>query len=72
MCILSIPEARVCNKQNALPEHILTSILNVYEFGRKEDIEKLPNNLICMSNGDFWTTWDRVIEIRETLKKDEK
>ena len=65
MCFISPPIVRTCSKENAIPDQVLVDILNVYRFGRKEDIPKLPNNLICQIDGSFWTTWDRVLEIRD-------
>ena len=95
MCILSGPTLRVLSKQNALPDDVLLSILEVYEFGKMSEVEKIPiirnvedhniredlkykenkvmpNNLICQFNGNFWTTWDKVMEIREYLKAKKK
>ena len=69
MCFNMIQELRQCSKENQIPDQVLIDILSVYEFGKKEEIKELPNNLICQRNGDFWTTWDRVIEIRKKLKE---
>jgi hypothetical protein len=60
---------RQCTKENMIPDDVLINILKIYAFGEKEDIKKLPNNLVCLENGDFWTTWDKIIEIREMHKK---
>ncbi len=70
MCFLGIQEMRQCTEANAIPDVVLKNILMVYEVGRKKDIAKLPNNLICLRNGDFWTTWDKVIEMREKIKEE--
>ena len=64
-----INEWRNCNENNAIPDDVLSNILLVYEKGKREDIAKLPNNLICLRNGDFWTTWDKVIEKRERIHR---
>lgn len=64
-----INEHRNCYKENAIPDEVLTNICMVYELGKREDISKLPNNLICLRNGDFWTTWEAVIEKREQIQR---
>ena len=57
------------NKHKYIPDQVLIDILKVYEFGRQKDIKNLPNNLICERNGEWCTTWDRVLEIREQNKE---
>lgn len=68
MCILMCQEIPTCTKENAIPDSVLINILSVYEFGTKEGLSEAPNNLVCQSNGSFWTTWDRIFEIRSKLK----
>ena len=63
-----VRELRQCTKDNMIPDQVLIDILCTYEFGRKEDLDKIPNHLICKRNGDFWTTWDRIFKIRDSMK----
>lgn len=65
MCIEISHPLRICSESNKLPDSVLIDILSVYEFGKQEDLKKMPNNLICKNNGDFWTTWERIFEIRK-------
>ena len=58
-----------CNKDNAIPDQVLRDILSVYEFGELSQLGDLPD-LICQRDGSFWTTWSRVIEIRNSIRKD--
>ena len=54
--------------ENKIPDKVLTDILLVFKFGKVEDLNEIPNNLIRDTDGRFWTTWDKVFEIRNRLK----
>jgi len=54
--------------ENKIPDKVLTDILLVFKFGKVEDLNDNPNNLIRDIDGRFWTTWDKVFEIRDRLK----
>ena len=62
-------ELPVRTEHNKIPDSVLRDILGVYEFGEEKDLKTIPNDFICMRNGDFWTTWTRVFEIRDYLKR---
>lgn len=57
------------NKFNMIPDQQLIDILTVYASGKREDIKNLPNELICSRNGDFWTTWSKVFDIRDNIQR---
>jgi len=59
-------------EQNMIPKEVVANIIKTALFGRKKDLAKLPNNLICMRDGDFWTTWDFVFEVRDACLKEWK
>ena len=65
-------ELPVRTEHNKIPDSVLRDILGVYEFGEEKDLKTIPNDFICMRNGDFWTTWTRVFEIRDYLKRQKK
>ena len=69
MCLYICKEIIHCRKENMIPDQVLIDILRVYEFRVKDDIKKIPNDLIYEGNGNFWTTWSRIFEIRSGLKK---
>jgi len=54
--------------ENKIPNNVLTNILLVFKFGKVEDLNEIPNNLIRDTDGRFWTTWDKVFEIRDRLE----
>jgi hypothetical protein len=58
------------NENNKIPEDTLFNILKIYEYGNAKDIDKLPSPYICEKDGSYWTTWNRVLEIRTFLKQD--
>lgn len=60
------------NEQNRIPYEVLVNILKVYEFGKKKDLNRLPNDFICLRNGNFWTTWSEVFQIRDGIQKENK
>jgi len=68
MCFLEPRVLRITTEQNRIPDAVLVDILCVYEFAKREDIPALPNELICKRNGDFWTTWTKVLDIRDNNK----
>ena len=49
-----------------IPDQILIDILRVYEFGKREEVKNLPNDLICDSHGTIWATWTRIFEIKRS------
>lgn len=55
---------------NKIPMSVLREILCVYEKGKEEDLKKIPNNLICDPNGNFWITWEEVFLIRSQIERD--
>ena len=69
MFMVRIP--RICSEYNKIPHQVLIDILMVFEHGIRDQIKDLPNNLICKANGDFWTTWEEVLDLRDTIKKDD-
>ncbi len=72
MGMFMVREMPIRNEQNKIPDTVLANILKVYEFGKKKDLKKIPNEFICMRNGDFWTTWSKVFEMRDFLKRQKK
>lgn len=52
-----------------IPDSVLVDILLVYECGTEENLNEIPNDLICDFDGNFWTTWKKVFEIRSRICK---
>ena len=70
MCVLEPKIIPIRNEYNKIPHQQLLDILRVFSYAKREDIKKLPNNFICRYNGDFWTTWDEVLDIRDKIEKE--
>ena len=68
MCVLLPQQLRITTEKNKIPHCVLRDILMVYEHGKREDVGKYPNEFICERNGDFWTTWSEVFELRDRIK----
>ena len=68
MCTLMCQTIPNCTKENAIPDSVLIDILSVYQFGTKEGLANAPNNLVCQRDGSFWTTGDRIFEVRSNFK----
>ena len=54
-----------------IPERVLKNILEVYEFGKREDLGKSHFPTVikeCLFGAD-WTTWESIYQIREQLKE---
>ena len=67
MCILDPKIIPIRNDRNKIPREQLADILRVFSYAKREDIKELPSNFICKRNGDFWTTWDEVLDIRDII-----
>ena len=57
------------SKKNKIPDNVLTDILRIYEFGVSGHLKTIPNNIICDTDGSFWTTWNKILEIRSEIKQ---
>lgn len=62
-----ISESQICNRCNMIPLQVVEDIIMVYEFGNPKYLDDLPNNLICKRDGNFWTTWDYVLSLRNKI-----
>lgn len=60
---------QVGDRPNKIPDGILIDILGVYEFGKEENLKKMPSDLICERRGGLWTTWKRIFQIRKRNKQ---
>ena len=65
MCLIMMQQAIELKNENEIPDQVLADIIGVYRYGKIEQIKDLPNNFICDRNGKHWTTWNKVIEMRE-------
>lgn len=52
-----------------IPESVLVDLLLVYENGSEDMLNHLQNSFICDFDGNFWTTWEKVFEIRSRIRK---
>lgn len=50
-----------------IPEDVLIEILKAYEAGREDVIGNPTNDFICGTDGELWTTWSRIFEIRKRI-----
>lgn len=57
------------NPNEEISISVVADILKIYEFGKREDIEKIPNEYICQRGGRFWTTWTKVFDLRDRIKQ---
>jgi len=57
------------NKEHMIPTCVVRDIIMVYEFGDLKDLNNLPNNLVCMLGGSFWTTWDYILSLKPIINK---
>lgn len=64
------PKPRL-SKETMIPDRVLLDILRVFTFGEEKVVPQLPNNLICQADGSFWTTWEKVIKIRQHIKTEQ-
>ena len=55
---------------SVIPESVLIDILKVYEFGKEESLDKLPNDFICEQQyGKIWAKWRDIFKIRNEIRK---
>lgn len=59
------------SKDTLIPDCVLLDILRVFTFGEDEVVPHLPNNLICYTDGTFWTTWEKVLLLRKQIKAEQ-
>ena len=55
--------------KSKLPYEMLEEILKVYEFGKREHLERYPNDYIICRDSIIWANWEEIFDLRDIINE---
>ena len=55
--------------KSKLPYDVLEDILKAYEFGKREHLERYPNDYIMCRDNIIWANWEEIFYLRDIINE---